>query len=248
MTGSPDIYQYNHSDPEKSINFVTCHDGFTLWDLVSYNQKNNHANGEENRDGMSDNYSWNHGIEGETDNQEIDKLRVRQCKNLLTAIMLSIGTPMLLMGDEHLRTQHGNNNAYCQNTPLSWMNWRKNERSDEMQRYTQELIKYRKYLFSRAQHEGMMVSLAEILHRSEICWHGVNPYSPDWDANSHSLAMTAISLDVKVAIYIIFNAYWAPLQFNLPLPPQNINGNWHRIGRCSLYVLGQSILAVSSLD
>ncbi|MBP8773263.1 MAG: glycogen debranching enzyme, partial [Aeromonadaceae bacterium] len=95
--------------------------------------------------------------------------------------------------------------------------------------YTQELIKYRKYLFSRAQHEGMMVSLAEILHRSEICWHGVNPYSPDWDANSHSLAMTAISLDVKVAIYIVFNAYWAPLQFNLPLPPQNINGNWHRI-------------------
>lgn len=229
MTGSPDIYQYNHSDPEKSINFVTCHDGFTLWDLVSYNQKNNHANGEENRDGMSDNYSWNHGIEGETDNQEIDKLRVRQCKNLLTAIMLSIGTPMLLMGDERLRTQHGNNNAYCQNTPLSWMNWHKNERADEMQRYTQELIKYRKYLFSRAQHEGMMVSLAEILHRSEICWHGVNPYSPDWDANSHSLAMTAISLDVKVAIYIVFNAYWAPLQFNLPLPPQNINGNWHRI-------------------
>ena len=229
MTGSPDIYQFTHSDPEKSINFVTCHDGFTLWDLVSYNEKHNESNGENNRDGMSDNYSWNHGAEGETDDHEINRLRMQQCKNLMTATMLSIGTPMILMGDEMLRTQHGNNNAYCQNNPLSWMNWRQFERSKEMHRYVMELIQYRKYLFSRSCHEGMMVSLAEVLHRSEICWHGVQAYSPDWSKQSHALAMSAISLDVKVAIYVIFNAYWAPLSFALPLPPQDIEGNWSRI-------------------
>ena len=229
MTGSPDIYQFTHSDPEKSINFVTCHDGFSLWDLVSYNQKHNEANGEDNRDGMSDNYSWNHGTEGETSDQEIERLRIRQCKNLLTATMLSIGTPMLLMGDELLRSQQGNNNAYCQNNAISWMNWRPSPRAEDMHRYVKELIQYRKYLFSRSCHEGMMVSLAEVLHRSEICWHGVQAYLPDWGAHSHALAMSAISLDVKVAIYVIFNAYWAPLTFNLPLPPQDIDGNWRRI-------------------
>ena len=109
------------------------------------------------------------------------------------------------------------------------MNWRDNERSSEMHRYVMALIQYRKYLFSRSCHEGMMVSLAEVLHRSEICWHGVQAYSPDWGKQSHALAMSAISLDVKVAIYVIFNAYWAPLSFALPLPPQDIEGNWCRI-------------------
>ena len=136
---------------------------------------------------------------------------------------------MLLMGDELLRTQQGNNNAYCQNNAISWMNWRTSPRSEEMHRYVKALIQYRKYLFSRSCHEGMMVSLAEVLHRSEICWHGVQAYLPDWGTHSHALAMSAISLDVKVAIYVIFNAYWAPLTFNLPLPPQDIDGNWRRI-------------------
>ncbi|MFC3914054.1 glycogen debranching protein GlgX [Pseudaeromonas sharmana] len=229
MTGSPDIYQFNHSDPEKSINFITCHDGFTLWDLVSYNQKHNQANGEDNRDGMNDNHSWNHGCEGETDNQAINQLRLRQCKNLITANLLSIGTPMLLMGDEFLRSQQGNNNVYCQNSRLSWMNWNPNAQQLQMQRFMRELVKYRKLLFSRSRQEGLQVSLAEILHRSEICWHGVQAYAPDWSNQSHCIAMSAISLDVKFAIYMIFNAYWLPLTFNLPLPPQEIEGSWQRI-------------------
>lgn len=234
MIGSPDIYQYNHADPEKSINFVTCHDGFTLWDLVSYNEKHNLANGEDNRDGMSDNYSWNHGHEGETQDHGILHLRQRQCKNLLTATLLSIGTPMLLMGDEVLRTQQGNNNAYCQNNSLSWLAWQNEDRGEQMLRFVTELIKYRKYLFSRNRDMGLMVSLAEILHRSEICWHGVRAYTPDWSGHSHALAMSAISLDVKVSIYMIFNSYWDPLKFSLPLPPPDIKGSWGRIIDTSL--------------
>lgn len=252
MTGSPDIYQFNHSDPEKSINFVSCHDGFTLWDLVSYNEKHNEGNGENNRDGMNDNYSWNHGVEGETDNHEINELRIRQCKNLMTANLLSIGTPMVLMGDEFLRTQRGNNNAYCQNTPLSWMNWAQGPRQRQMFRFVSELIQYRKFLFSRARQEGLQVSLSEILHRSEICWHGVQAYSPDWSPQSHAIALSAVSLEVDVAIYMIFNAYWKPLHFHLPLPPQDMEGSWYRIVDTSLpppediTPLGQPLTKIAS--
>ncbi|GAA4492900.1 glycogen debranching protein GlgX [Pseudaeromonas paramecii] len=229
ISGSPDIYQYNHADPEKSINFVTCHDGFTLWDLVSYNQKHNLANGEHNRDGQNDNYSWNHGAEGPTQDPSLNGLRLRQCKNLLTCTLLSIGTPMLLMGDEVLRTQQGNNNAYCQNNPISWMNWEWGPLSFDMLRYTTELIRYRRFLFHHDRQDALPVSLAEILHRAEICWHGVQAHSPDWGEHSHALAFSAISLEHKMAIYVIFNAYWEPLLFNLPLPPMGIEGHWQRI-------------------
>lgn len=229
ISGSPDIYQYNHSDPEKSINFVTCHDGFTLWDLVSYNHKHNLPNGEHNRDGQNDNYSWNHGAEGPSQDETLNRLRLRQCKNLLACTLLSIGTPMLLMGDEVLRSQQGNNNAYCQNNPISWMNWNWGPLSFDMLRYTQELIRYRRYLFHHDRHDALPVSLAEILHRAEICWHGIQAHSPDWGEQSHALAFSAISLEHKMAIYVIFNAYWEPLLFNLPLPPLGIEGHWHRI-------------------
>ena len=234
MMGSPDIYQYHHSDPEKSINFVTCHDGFTLWDLVSYNGKHNEANGENNCDGSDNNHSWNHGVEGETDDPAINALRIRQAKNLMTANLLSIGTPMLLMGDELLRTQHGNNNAYCQDNEISWMQWETGPRGHDMFRFVRELLKYRRYLFSREREDGSMLSLAEMLRRADICWHGVHSYSPDWGAKSHALAFSAISLDVDMAIYIIFNAYWDELSFILPLPPHDIEGCWHRVLDTSL--------------
>ena len=107
----------------KSINFVACHDGFTLNDLVSYNQKHNQANGEENRDGADDNRSWNCGVEGPTADPEIERLRTRQVKNFLTVTMLSLGLPMFLMGDEVRRTQDGNNNAYCQDNEANWFDW-----------------------------------------------------------------------------------------------------------------------------
>ena len=123
LVGSPDMYSHKEREPEQSINFVTCHDGFTLNDLVSYNSKHNEANKEENRDGNNDNLSWNCGIEGPTDDAAVEALRNRQVKNFLTLTLLSIGAPMILMGDEVRRTQYGNNNAYCQDNELSWFDW-----------------------------------------------------------------------------------------------------------------------------
>ncbi len=168
LCGSPDIYHYHHADPEKSINFVTCHDGFTLWDWASYNSKHNEANGEENRDGCDHNFSWNHGHEGVTEDPQINALRMRQAKNMMVATLLSVGSPMLLMGDELLRTQRGNNNGYCQDNATCWMNWLPNARSQEMFRFMKELIQYRKHLFQRPEQESMPLSLTEILRHSEI--------------------------------------------------------------------------------
>src|SRR5690606_21337332 len=119
IAGSTDLYAHDERKPASGINFITCHDGFTLYDLVSYNNKHNEANGEDNRDGSNDNLSWNCGVEGETDDAAVNALRRQQAKNLLTILMLSRGVPMLLAGDEVLQTQRGNNNAYCQDNELS---------------------------------------------------------------------------------------------------------------------------------
>ncbi len=123
LLGSPSLYGHKQREPEASVNFVTCHDGFTLNDLVSYDHKHNEANGENNRDGTDDNRSWNCGVEGATDDPAVEKLRTRQVKNFLTVTMLSVGMPMMLMGDEVRRTQRGNNNAYCQDNETSWFDW-----------------------------------------------------------------------------------------------------------------------------
>ena len=123
VQGSPDLYQWNGRSPATSINFITCHDGFTLADLVSFNGKHNEANGENNQDGGNDNYSWNCGAEGWTDDSNILSLRRKQCMNALSMLMTSRGTPMLLMGDEFGRSQQGNNNAYCIDSPLTWVDW-----------------------------------------------------------------------------------------------------------------------------
>ena len=123
LIGSPDLYAHADREPQKSVNFVTCHDGFTLDDLVSYDRKHNEANGEDNRDGTNDNLSWNGGVEGATDDPAILALRRRQAKNLLALTLLAVGVPMLTMGDEVLRSQDGNNNAYCQDNELSWFDW-----------------------------------------------------------------------------------------------------------------------------
>ena len=123
LVGSPEIYGHEGREAEQSVNFVTCHDGFTLNDLVSYNQKHNEANGEDNRDGANDNRSWNCGVEGPTDDPAVEELRNRQVKNFLTVTMMSLGVPMILMGDEVRRTQHGNNNAYCHDDETTWFDW-----------------------------------------------------------------------------------------------------------------------------
>ncbi|HXD87027.1 MAG TPA: glycogen debranching protein GlgX [Urbifossiella sp.] len=144
ICGSADLYQWNGRLPRHSVNFITCHDGFTLWDLVTYDKKHNDANGERNRDGLDENFSWNCGIEGETTDSEVLALRWKQCRNLVATLMLSQGVPMLLGGDEFLRTQQGNNNAWCQDNAVSWVNWKFAEANALFLRFTKEMIALRK--------------------------------------------------------------------------------------------------------
>jgi glycogen operon protein len=143
FTGSSDLYQSDGRHPYASINFVTCHDGFTLRDLVTYERKHNEANLEDNRDGSDDNRSWNCGVEGETDDPEVNELRDRQTRNVLATLLLSQGTPMLLAGDEVRRTQRGNNNAYCQDNELSWLDWEPDERAEGIREFTKRLLRLR---------------------------------------------------------------------------------------------------------
>jgi glycogen operon protein len=144
LTGSSDLYSHNGRRPYASINFITAHDGFTLHDLVSYNEKHNQANLEDNRDGESHNLSWNCGAEGPTDDTEVCALRRRQIRNFLATLFLSQGVPMLLAGDEMGRTQRGNNNAYCQDNPISWVHWDLTPQQRELLAFVQRLIRLRK--------------------------------------------------------------------------------------------------------
>ena len=144
LCGSSDLYQFTGRAPRHSVNFVTCHDGFTLHDLVSYNHKHNRANGEDNRDGCNDNHSWNCGVEGPTDDPQVLALRTRQAKNFMTTLLLSQGVPMILAGDEFLRTQKGNNNAWCQDNEISWLDWTLAEKNAGFLRFVRELIHFRK--------------------------------------------------------------------------------------------------------
>ena len=143
IAGSKDIYNPEHRGDNASVNFLNCHDGFTLWDMYCYNHKHNEANGWNNTDGADDNRSWNCGWEGETDNENINKLRYRLCKNAMTTLLMSRGTPMFLAGDEFLNTQCGNNNTYCQDSPISWLEWGQLEKNREHFRFTRHLIKFR---------------------------------------------------------------------------------------------------------
>ena len=214
LVGSPDLYAHQEREPEQSINFVTCHDGFTLNDLVSYNYKHNEANGENNRDGSNDNYSWNGGEEGPTTNTDIELWRNRQIKNFLTLTLLSVGAPMILMGDEVRRTQHGNNNAYCQDNELSWFDWNLPKKHPDVLRFVQQLIKQRLARDS-AQHEYSM-SLRELMDQRLVTWHGVRLNEPDWSDNSHSIAFTVQALSGRLSMHYMINAYSQLLTFELP--------------------------------
>ncbi|MBD2256246.1 glycogen debranching protein GlgX [Pseudanabaena sp. FACHB-2040] len=226
ILGSPDIYPSPDREPDRSIHFVTCHDGFTLNDLVSYNRKHNEANGEHCRDGTNDNHSWNCGYEGPTDNPEIEKLRLRQIKNLLTLVFFSQGTPMLLMGDEVRHTQLGNNNAYCQDNELSWFNWDAVEKEANLLRFTQGLIRLTQKL-KTLQVERVLTVTDIWDHRPHVVWHGTQLKQPDWSENSHSLAFTLRHPAANEELHIMLNAYWEPLIFELPdLEP---NQRWYRI-------------------
>ena len=189
LLGSPEIYGHEEREPEQSVNFVTCHDGFTLNDLVSYDRKHNEANGENNRDGADDNRSWNCGAEGPTDDPGVEKLRNRQVKNFLTVTMLSLGVPMILMGDEVRRTQAGNNNAYCQDNEISWFDWTLVAKHADVHRFV-TLLNARR-LLRDAEHERRRMSLNQLLRQAKTAWHGVKLNQPDWSPSSRSVAFTA---------------------------------------------------------
>lgn len=188
VSGSSDIYAKTRRGPTHSVNFITCHDGFTLWDLVSYNHKHNEANGEGNRDGSDNNLSWNSGVEGDSIDPDVLALRLRRAKSLMATLLLSQGTPMLLGGDEMLRSQRGNNNAWCQDSDISWVNWSLVDSNAEFLRFTRELIwlRRRHAVFRR---RGFLVGELGG-YAADVHWHGVEPNRPDFGPNSRFVAYT----------------------------------------------------------
>lgn len=226
LLGSHDIYRHEEREAEQSVNFVTCHDGFTLNDLVSYNQKHNEANGEGNRDGADDNRSWNCGVEGGTADAEIERLRNRQVKNFLTVTLLSLGLPMFVMGDEVRRTQNGNNNAYCHDNETSWFDWSLLARHADVYRFVKLLAKQR--VQRDPGPERQRLSLTQLIGRGIKGWHGIRLNQPDWSDQSHAIALSAELRAQRLAVYLIFNAYWEPLQFELPAVASGRTDSWRR--------------------
>jgi len=214
LVGSHEIYGHKEREAEQSVNFVTCHDGFTLNDLVSYNQKHNQANGEEDRDGGNDNRSWNCGVEGPTEVREIERLRNRQVKNCLAVTLLSLGLPMLWMGDEFRRTQNGNNNTYCQDNDDNWLDWSLLEKHADIHRFV-KLLNARRQLRDISI-ETRRTSLTQLIKEAVKDWHGVKLHQPDWGDSSHSVALSAELANESMLVFLIFNAYWEPLDFELP--------------------------------
>ncbi len=233
LLGSPDLYGPDGRGPEQSINFVTAHDGFTLNDLVSYNEKHNEANGEGNRDGENHNRSWNCGAEGPTDDPDVEALRVRQIKNFFAINLLSIGAPMLLMGDEVRRTQQGNNNVYCQDNELSWFDWRDVDRHADLLRFVQGLT------WMRTDRERGMtmgdvarsstVTLEELVAQTRIQWHGVRLHEHSWSDDDFSLAATARNLADTYVMHVMLNSWREALVFEIPPAPARSDIGWVRV-------------------
>ncbi len=225
IEGSHDLFQEQETrDPNRSIQFVTCHDGFTMNDLVSYNGKHNEANLEQNRDGTNDNFSWNCGEEGDTTNPQIQQLRLQQIRNFFAITLLSQGTPMLLMGDEVRHTQHGNNNVYCQDNELTWFNWEKVDAEQPLLSFVRKMIQL------NLNHEVFQEKKYWHLQNEDgiprITWHGIEPYHPDWGEHSHSIAYMLTHPATDENIYVAINAYWDDLTFTLPEPL--LEGNQYR--------------------
>ena len=220
--GSPDLYDKKPVALGKSVNFITAHDGFTLADLVSYNRKHNLSNGEDNRDGDNHNNSWNHGVEGPTTNPHVLALRQRQQRNLLSTLLLARGVPMLLMGDEIGRSQGGNNNSWCQDSPLSWMVWNKDDCDLNLKRFLQRVLQVRRslpHLFNPLVPPRETTKKHPHDH-SDLWrqWHGVELSKPDWAGWSQTTA-TSLHMGSRGALlWMGFNAYQDPLSFELPVP------------------------------
>jgi len=227
VSGSSDLYEWEGRLPCNSINFVTCHDGFTLHDLVSYNGKHNEANGEENRDGNNDNLSSNCGAEGETTDPEILSRRRQQAKNFMAILLLSQGVPMILAGDEVMRTQHGNNNTYCQDNGLGWFDWTLGERHREMFNFVTKMIAFRKRHPCLMRRHFLTGEKGDQAPFADVTWHGTNLNEPLWDnPEAQILACTlGRQREEEEDLHIIFNM--ADQGAEMPLP--TVSGRaWHR--------------------
>ena len=215
LCGSADIYARSGKGPECSINYITCHDGFTLNDLVCYRAKHNEANGEGNRDGSNENLSENYGVEGETADARIESLRKRQIKNFLLSLLVSRGVPMLLGGDEFCRTQGGNNNAYCQDNETSWHDWRRLDQHREIYRFTRGMIAFRR--------AHPVLSQEQFYTEAEIQWFGPDGALPNWwDPQAKQLACL-VHEDGPNALYLMFNAGTEACAFRLPAAPGSVH-------------------------
>lgn len=240
LTGSSDLYGNNDRRPTASINFITAHDGFTLNDLVSYNEKHNWANGEENRDGESHNRSWNHGVEGPTDDEDVRSLRARQRRNFLTTLILSLGTPMISHGDEMARTQDGNNNVYCQDNELAWMNWEQLEDNSTLHAFTKRLLNIRRRhpVFRRRRFLAGGPLGANVRDR-DIAWlvpSGKLMTQDDWDFAFGKALMVYLNGEaitepdergqkiVDDSFILMFNAHYEEIEFTLP--PRSLGVRW----------------------
>ena len=218
LCGSLDLYGDSARHHYHSVNFITCHDGFTLADLVSYNQKHNEANGESNRDGWDDNVSWNCGHEGPTHDHQVNALRQRQVRNFLTLLMVSQGVPLLLQGDEFGRTQHGNNNAYCQDNETSWVDWSLAEKNAGLLRFTRMMIALRKKYFALTREQFV----------NRVTWHGTKPGEPDWTGQKRILAFQLQGAQGQPDLCLLFNAHWEWQRFALP-PHGGHQWRWRRL-------------------
>ena len=225
ITGSPDLYREPDRQAQRSINFITCHDGFTLHDLVSYNHKHNAANLENNQDGTNNNYSWNCGEEGESNDAQVNALRRQQMKNLLTLLFISQGTPMLLMGDEIGRTQKGNNNAYCQNNEISWFDWNLLDENGDLLRFVRGMIQFN-HSHQLFQQQRFWTE-PDGTQPPRLTWHGVRLQEPDWAHDSRTLAFSLHDEVSGENLHIMLNAYWEALTFELP--PLPADKQWHRV-------------------
>lgn len=231
IIGSPDLYASQGRGIKASVNFITAHDGFTLMDLVSYNCKHNEANGEDNRDGENNNNSWNCGCEGETDNAAINELRHRQVKNAVTMLMVSQGIPMILSGDEMGNSQKGNNNAYCQDNEIAWLDWNDLERNADIFRYFSKIIKFRR-MHKVLRYEDNLRHQDYLGHGyPDFSWHGIKAWQPE---SGHDNLTLAFMLNGRYAetdgvpddfIYVAMNMHWEMHGFELPQLPQGMA--WH---------------------
>lgn len=226
IEGSPDLYDAFFRGTCASINFITCHDGFTLMDLVSYNGKHNDANGEGNCDGSDDNDSWNCGFEGETEDENINYLRRKQIKNALSILLISHGVPMILSGDEFGNTQYGNNNAYCQDNEITWLNWDNLEKHKEILNYTKKIIEFRKEHSILKSKEPQIDDRPGICGYPELSWHGTIAWQPDFSGMSRCMAVmfSGKSKDSNLDdfIYVAINSHWEGHGFELPKLPEGL--------------------------